>query len=147
MSWRMIAGVILLVVAAGLWWRSSPAAPEPGPAGPVDLSGLWIGETAADDRAAFGAMCEALADVIEYDGSQDAPRLRSGAALDDLRASACDFRMRGQSIGQRQPRVREAVKAFLDKQLGTSGGQIDAAQRGRWVSAYRDLARACDASR
>lgn len=148
MSWRTAAGLLLLATAVGLWWQSLPAQPQPQPAPPgLDLRGLWIGQTAADDCQAFGAMCEALADTIEYDGSLEAPRLKSGAALDDLRAAACDFRMRGVSIGERQPRVRSAVKAFLDERLGTSGGVIDAEQRARWVTAYRELARACNVAR
>ena len=103
---------------------------------------------------AFGAVdrvgitFDELADEIAWDGTLEEPLLRTGVALDDLRIAAREGRMRGTSIGDRQPHVRDAIHAYLDQQLGASGGPVDDAQRAKWVAAYKDLARACrDATR
>jgi hypothetical protein len=86
--------------------------------------------------------------VIAYDGQQAEPRLKSGAAFDDLRRAARELRTRGVSLGARQPAVRDAIKAFLDQQVGTDGGPVDAAQRAKWVAAFRAVGQAAaEASR
>ena len=41
-----------------------------------------------------------------------------------------------------QPHVRAAVGRYLDDSVGKSGGPLDAESRGRWVAAFRELARA-----
>jgi hypothetical protein len=52
------------------------------------------------------------------------------------------------SLGARQPAVRDAIKTFLDAQVGTDGGPVDAAQRAKWVSAFRAVSQAAaEASR
>jgi hypothetical protein len=142
------------VVAAGVLWlasgdRKPPApGPDPAPAG-LDLRGLFIGPTAADDSSTFGALCDELAAVVDHDGSREGgPRLKTGVQFDDLRVAACDGRMRGVSIGARQPKVREAIKAYLEQAVGTSGGPVSVETRRAWVDAYRSIARACaDATR
>jgi twitching motility protein PilT len=39
-----------------------------------------------------------------------------------------------------------AIKAFLDAQVGTDGGPVDAAARAKWVRAFRDIATAAEAA-
>ena len=116
-------------------------APAPGPAPVVglDLRGRFVG---AADAATTAALLEELAGQIEWDGSQTEPRLRTGAAFDDLRRSARELRTRGVSLGARQPAVRDAIKTFLDAEAGTEGGPVDAASRAKWVRAYRAVAQA-----
>lgn len=148
---RLYLAAGFLVLAAGLWLASGDRKPpSPAPPGPssLDLRGLFVGGTAPDDAVTFGALCDELAGVIEYDGRLEAPRLKNAVQFDDLRIAACDARMRGVSIGARQPKVREAIKTFLDQAVGTSGGPVSVEARRQWVDAFRSIARACsDATR
>ena len=118
--------------------RSSNAAPVVG----LDLRGRFVGPDAATDSALTAALLEELAEQIAWDGQQAEPRLKSGAAFDDLRRAARELRCRGVSLGARQPAVRDAIKAFLDAQVGTDGGPVDAGQRAKWVAAFRAVAQA-----
>jgi hypothetical protein len=141
----IIAGGFLLL--AGILWlatgdKTPPPAPTPEPAG-ISLRGLFVGPTAADDAATLAALCDEIAAVIEWDGNLPGPRLKTGVQMDDLRVAAREGRMRGVSIGDRQPHVRKAIHDYLDEQIGVGGGPVDKDQRARWVSAYRDVARAC----
>ena len=144
---RYLIAAVLVVVSVVIYATSSRSPkpePQPVPAG-LDLRGKFRGPTAADDAATLSALCDELADVIAWDAGR---RLKTGVAIDDLRIAAREGRMRGVSIGDRQPHVRDAIHAYLDQQLGASGGPVDDAQRAKWVSAYKDLARACrDATR
>lgn len=142
---RLYLAAGFIVLAAGLWLASgdkTPPSPAPAPSG-LTLRGLFVGSTAPEDAFTFGALCDELASVIEYDGTLQAPRLKNGVQLDDLRMAACDARMKGVSIGARQPKVREAIKTFLDQAVGTSGGPVSVEARRAWVDAFRTIARAC----
>jgi hypothetical protein len=141
---KHVAALALLVAAgiAVLPSRSSTPAPQPVPVPPAfTLRGKFVGESAASDAAIVSALCSELADCIEYDGSHD-QRLKTGVAFDELRVAARELRCKGDSIGARQPKVREAVQKFLDEQVGSSGGPVTPESRAAWVSAFRDLSRA-----
>ena len=146
---------LLAILAAGAMIAFSilesgkqPAPPAPAPVVGLDLRGRIVGPEAAADAAATAALVGELADAIEWDGQQAEPRLRTGAAFDDLRRTARELRCRGVSLGARQPAVRDAIKGFLDAQVGTDGGPVDAGQRAKWVSAFRAVAQAAgEASR
>lgn len=142
---RIIAAGVLVAIA--LFWSMPKRKPEPTPAPPapegLNLRGQFIGPTAPADAAMLAALCGELAEVIEWDGMRDEPRLRSGVAFDDLRVAAREARCRGESIGQRQPHVRKALEDFLVERLGVSGGPVGPQERAKWVAAYRELARAC----
>lgn len=150
---RHLVGIAVLVAAAwyGLAARS-PAGPGPAPApvGPAGLvlAGLFRGPTAADDAATLGALCDQLASCVELDGRLPSPRLKSGVAVNELRIAAREGRMAGESIGDRQPAVRDAIHQYMDRDdvLGPAGGPLDAAQRARWVAAFRSIARASEAA-
>jgi hypothetical protein len=140
---------LLAILAAGAMIafsirESGTPAPAPGPAPVVglDLRGRFVGVDAAADAATTAALLEELAGQIEWDGSQAEPRLRTGAAFDDLRRAARELRTRGVSLGARQPAVRDEIKRFLDAEAGTEGGPVDAAARAKWVKAYRAVAQA-----
>jgi len=142
-SAKKLASVGLVVLALLLMPRSQEGEPTPVPdAGPLNLRGDFIGPTASDDAALIGALCDELADEIEYDGTQPEPYLRSGVAVDDLRKAARVLRCRGISIGDRQPKARDKIATYLDEKVGTDGGPLSAEQRAAWVTAYRDIGRA-----
>jgi hypothetical protein len=137
--------VLALLVAAAIAFMPSRSIPTPAPAPvPPDaftLKGKFIGERASSDASTLSALCSELADCIEYDGLHD-QRLKTGVAFDELRIAAREARCKGDSIGARQPHVREAVHKFLDDAVGASGGPVTPESRAAWVSALRDLARA-----
>jgi len=138
---------IALVLAAVLLMPHGRQSDEPTPApdtGPLLLRGTFLGPSASDDASLVGALCNELADEIEYDGTQpEAERyLRSGVAVDELRKAARILRCRGISIGDRQPQARDLIATYLDKAVGTDGGPLTAETRAAWVSAYRDVGRA-----
>jgi hypothetical protein len=137
--------VLALVVAAAIAFMPSKPAPTPQPVPvPPDaftLKGKFIGERAASDAIIMSELCASLADCIEYDGQHD-QRLKTGVAFDELRIAAREMRCKGESIGARQPQVRDAVHKFLDDSVGSSGGPVTPESRAAWVSALRDLARA-----
>jgi hypothetical protein len=149
MTMRRIAAAALLCVGilAAATSSSSPT-PAPLPPGAFALRGKFIGQEAAADAATLSALCEELAAVIEYDGMQAEPRLKTGAAIDELRIVAREARMKGVSLGDRHPKVRDAIHKYLDESVGTSGGPVGPQDRSRWVATFRDIARACaDAAR
>jgi hypothetical protein len=141
---QYVAAVALLVAAVIAFapQRQAPA-PTPAPAPPdaFTLRGKFIGPTAGSDSSIMAELCGSLADCIEYDGNHD-QRLKTGVAFDELRIAAREMRCRGESIGARQPQVRDAVHKFLDDAVGSSGGPVTPESRAAWVSALRDLSRA-----
>ena len=141
---KHVAALALVVAAAIAFMPSKPVpTPHPVPVPPdaFTLRGKFIGPTAAEDAATMSALCGELAECIEYDGKHD-QRLKTGIAFDDLRIAAREMRCKGESIGARQPQVRDAVHKFLDDSVGSSGGPVTPESRAAWVSALRDLSRA-----
>jgi hypothetical protein len=139
---RQTIAAALLAAAGVAWFASQPGtAPDAAPDSPIRLE--WVGPTAAADRATMGWLCAGLADALEHDGSRSEPKIRSGAQLEELRVTARDGRMRGESIGERQPAARQAIGDYLDREAGKSGGPLDADGRQRWVKAFRGVAAAC----
>jgi hypothetical protein len=126
-----------------------PPAPGPAPVVGLDLRGRFVGPDAAADAAVTAALLEELADKIQWDGlPQDQegrpkePRLRTGAAFDDLRRAARELRCEGVSLGARQPAVKDEIKRYLDAEVGTDGGPVDAKKRSAWVFAFKTIAQA-----
>lgn len=141
---RIALAAGFVVLAAGLWLASGEKAPPPPPQPEgLTLRGLFIGPTAADDAVAFGTLCDSIASAIEFDGTLEVPRLKTGIQFDDLRTTAAAYRMAGVSIGARQPHVRKAIHEYLDEAVGTSGGPVSVDKRRQWVDAFRAIARAC----
>jgi hypothetical protein len=142
---KHLAAVALIVAAAIAFMpsRSSTPTPQPVPVPPdaFSLRGKFIGPTAGSDSSIMAELCGSLADCIEYDGNHD-QRLKTGVAFDELRIAAREMRCRGESIGARQPQVRDAVHKFLDDAVGSSGGPVTPESRAAWVAALRDLSRA-----
>jgi hypothetical protein len=149
---KKLAAAGLLVLALLLMPRPvRDEAPIPDDsAGPIVLRGEFLGPTASEDASLVGALCQELADEIEFDGTQpEAERYyKTGVAVDELRRAARVLRCRGLSIGDRQPKARDSIAAYLDAKVGTDGGPLTPEQRSAWVAAYRDIGRAAtDASK
>jgi hypothetical protein len=141
----LAAGAVLSYLANS---GSREPTPAPMPESDISLRGAFIGPTASADAATLAALTEELAAVVEYDGMQPEPRLRTGAALDDLRMCAREIRLRGDSIGARQPKARAEINRYMTATLGTDGGPVAPEQRAQWVAAFRMIARAAaDAAR
>ena len=146
---KKAAAVVLLIAAVATFANRQPdnqPSPVPVPPDAFTLRGKFTGPTAADDAAMLSALLAELADCIERDAiptpQHPEPRLKTGVAFDDLRIAAREARMRGESLGARQPQVKQAIHQFLDDAVGTSGGPVTPESRAAWVSAYRDLAEA-----
>ena len=147
--------ILALALAAGalVSYVANSGRREPTPAplpdnDVINLRGRFIGPTASHDATVLACLTDELGAIVEYDGMQPEPRLRTGAALDDLRICAREIRLRGDSIGARQPRVRDEISRYMTATLGTDGGPLTPEQRAQWVAAFRTIARAAaDASR
>lgn len=141
------AALVVAAVVVSLPGGESVPTPAP-PAGDLVLTGRFVGPTAAADAATVSALSEELASEIEWDGMQSDPLLKTGVAFDELRTRARELRLRGESIGARQPQVRDAIHGYLDRTVGVSGGPVSSEQRATWVAALREIGRAAsDAAR
>jgi hypothetical protein len=140
-----VALAVAGLVSAFSGSKPSPTPAPPDPAGLV-LRGMFIGPTAGDDAQTFWHLCDELAACLEFDGSQAAPRIKTGAAVEDLRTAARECRMKGESLGARQPKVKAAIQKHLDEVAGDDGGPLSPAARAAWVAAFRDVARAAEAA-
>ena len=137
---RKAAAIGLLVAAAALYLATART-PAPPPAGAIDLTTAFVGPDAATDAATLAGMSDAIADMIEWDGTQAEPFFKTGKSLDQLRTRTRQFMCGGESLGQRHPKVGELVGAYLTDKLGEGGGEITPEQRDAWVAAYREIAR------
>jgi len=148
---RQIAAGCLVALALLLWAFSGgvdDVAPGPVPPNGLVLRGLFVGQNAAQDAAMLSALTGEIGEIIAYDGTLASPRLKTGVAFDDLRIAAREARLRGESLGARQPKVKEAIHAYLDETVGDNGGPVTPADRAKWVAAMKDISRACaDASK
>lgn len=142
----------LLALAGCVYYTQNyvPPAPEPGPEPTpivtLDLRGKFVGETAAEDAAAVSSICDEIARELEWDGKQTEQFFKTGAAFDELRVRTRKMLMKGESLGDRHPLAREAIEQWLNDKAGTSGGPLTPSGRAKWVSAYRDVARAAEAA-
>jgi len=134
-----IAALAVVVFVVMEFGGIAPLPPDPSR---FTLKGKFQGTTAADDAIALSGLCSELAECLLWDGQQEDPRIKSGAAIEDLRVASREARMRGQSIGARQPKVKEAVQAFLDASAGKAGGPLTPEVRAAWVAAFREVGRA-----
>jgi len=144
----LIAGVLAAAaLASAVFTRPAPTPPlpPPEPTGLV-LRGLFQGPTAADDAASFSGLTGELADAIEYDGTRATPRITTGAQVEELRTAAREARMKGESLGARQPRVKAAIQKYLDEHAGTEAGELTPAMRSAWVKSFRDVSTAAEAA-
>jgi len=141
-----------LIVAALLWmnlqakYEPKPDGPSPAPVLDLDLRGVWIGETAAEDAAITETILSDLAWFIEDDAKLAEPRLKAGQQLSELRMRARQGATRGVSLAERQPRAIDAISAYLDREIGDKGGPLTPEDRAKWVRAFRSVSAAAGAS-
>lgn len=151
--------LLLIVVAAAVFFFSrqpgSPL-PQPSPApavGPNMVRAFSTNDNRAEAKAhmhAFATMQDALADLLEYDGKLDKPRLTTGVQVDDFQRAVREYRMKGWSFGYRYPDLRTELQTWFDGQVGDSGGSIDVddaghpnGRRQKWIQALRTCAASC----
>ena len=139
--------LLIISVLFGLWYFIHQAdtpkpTPEPQPAGELDLSGAFVGDSAAHDAAIVSALAGELADVIEFDRDQPEPLLTTGIRLDELRRRSRQFRCDGECLSDKHPVLAQRVGEYLDDKLGNSGGPVTPDQLSKWVAAYREIERA-----
>ena len=143
MNTRSRLTACLLAVAVAAYFIPATA-PTPQPDGELNLSKAFSGLTALEDASLVSALCGEIADVIDWDALMGSPVLTTGHKLDTLRTRSREMFCRGESIGDRQPKMRDLVAKFLDSRLGVSGGPVTPEQRAAWVAAYREIARAAN---
>lgn len=144
---RHVIGAALVASLAFVWagrGRVEPTpAPGPAPDAPITLVGKFSPTPdAAADAARMEALFGEIADDLEWDAMEPEPLYKNGVAFDELRVRAFDMRMKGESLGARHPRVRDEIRAYLDRTAGTSGGPLTPAQKAAWVAAFREVKRA-----
>lgn len=144
---RHVIGAALVASLAFVWagrGRMEPTpAPGPAPDAPITLVGKFSPTPeAAADAARMEALFGEIADDLEWDAMEPEPLYKNGVAFDELRVRAFDMRMKGESLGARHPRVRDEIRAYLDRTAGTSGGPLTPAQKATWVAAFREVKRA-----
>jgi hypothetical protein len=147
---RHLAAAALVAAAAWSYVASSPATPAPSPApdpAALTLRGKFVGPDAARDAALVAALCTELANEIEWDASQPEPLIRTGVAFDELRVRSRVLLCRGESLGAKHPLARQAIEDYLNTVAGTAGGPLTPEQKAKWISAYREVARAAEAAR
>lgn len=142
---RLIGIAVLVAACVNAYVEYQTVAPVPAPVeNDIPLKGLFIGPTAGEDALLMAALCEEVASEIEWDGMQEDPVLNTGIQYDLLRVRARNLFLRGDSIGERQPHVADAVGEYLTNKLGVSGGPVTPEKRAKWVTAYRELARSAE---
>jgi hypothetical protein len=145
---RVVLAGVLLVLGLAAWRGERTPQPTPAPGGELELRGKFVGPEASEDAATTAALCEEIASEIEWDSMQAEPFYTAGIHFDTLRTRARQLRCRGVSLGEKHPRARDAVEAYLVEKLGKSGGPVSPEQRAAWIAAYREIARAAaDAAR
>lgn len=147
---RHYAAIALGAAALISYASRSPASPQPAPPAPdttrLDLRGTFVGPDAAVDAATTAAMCNELADELQWDGSDGEAFIKTGVAFDELRTRTRKLRCKGESLGDKHPRARAAIEAYLNANAGTSGGPLTPEAKAKWVSAYREVAKAAEAA-
>lgn len=133
-----LAAIAVVMLAA----PSAPPKPKPDVPTKLVLKGKFVGSTAAEDAASLAALTDELGRIIQDDGKREQPRLKTGVQFDELRVIARESRTRGVSIGQRQPKVRDEIRHFMEEALGISGGPVSAEQRAKWVDAMFEISKA-----
>lgn len=149
----LLLAVILLPWGLMAWSHlSRPSqAPETPPAVEgIDLRGRFVGEHAAEDAATVAVLTLQTAEAVhddgqidfDGDGSVDEPRLLTGRQIWELRNLMRAYHTGGVLLGDRQPMVRDAIKAYLDERCGKSSGPVTPETKAVWEDAFRTINRA-----
>ena len=155
----LLLGAILLpwglLAFSHLGAKPAPGpAPEPTPASGLDLRGKFVGPHAAEDASLTAAITGQVADGlktdgkvdIDGDGKIDPPRLKTGRQVWELRNVMRAYLTGGVLLGDRQPMVRDAIKAYLDQECGKSPGDLTDESKATWERAFREIHDAASAA-
>ena len=149
----LLLGAILLPWGLMAWSHVHKTSPDPGPSPAVDgidLRGRFVGEHAAEDAATVAVLTLQTAEAVhddgkidfDGDGRIDEPRLLTGRQIWELRNLMRAYQTGGVLLGERQPMVRDAIKAYLDERCGKSSGELTPEQKAAWEDAFRVINRA-----
>jgi hypothetical protein len=149
----LLLGAILLPWGLMAWSHVHRTSPDPGPSPAVegiDLRGKFVGEHAAEDASTVAVLTLQTADAIhddgridfDGDGRIDEPRLLTGRQIWELRNLMRAYHTGGVLLGDRQPMVRDAIKAYLDERCGKSSGEVTSETKAVWEDAFRVIHRA-----
>jgi len=144
-----------LIVAALLWmnlqakYEPKPDTPSPAVEG-IDLRGKFVGEHAAEDASTVAVLTLQTAEAIhddgqidfDGDGRIDEPRLLTGRQIWELRNLMRAYHTGGELLGDRQPKVRDEIKKYLDERCGKSSGPVTPETKAVWEDAFRVIHRA-----
>jgi len=128
------------LVGAAVMLSDSGEQPVPPAPAALDLSAVFAHEDGAKDCLIVAEMCDSIADIIEWDGMQPDPLLATGVQLDEMRTRTRELMIKGESLGEKYPALRDAEACYLDEKVGNSGGVVTPAGRAAWVAAYRAIA-------
>lgn len=138
---------IVALFAAAFFFGGADSPTGGDDPGPPDMRQVFAANKDRDEARlhayAMGAICDSIADVIEFDGSLDSPHYTTGVQLEELRTLTRKYRMRGWSFVGSYPAIAATMEDFLNQKIGKNGGKIDAEARKRWVEAYRQIGKSC----
>lgn len=129
----------LLCLGAWHLGRTSAPKPEELPSSGLNLRGQFVGPTASQDAASFSTLCDELAIELEEDGRRPQPWITTGIQIEEIRSRAREGRMRGESMGARQPHVKKLVGDYMTQRLGVDPGELK--NRDVWVATFREIAK------
>ena len=149
----ILLGAILLPWGLMAWSHVHRTSPDPGPSPAVDgidLRGKFVGSHADEDAATVAVLTLQTAEAVhddgridfDGDGRIDEARLLTGRQIWELRNLMRAYLTGGVLLGDRQPMVRDAIKAYLDERCGKSSGEVTAETKAVWEDAFRVIHRA-----
>lgn len=118
--------------------------PAPPPVEDLWLRGKFVGPTAGEDAAMVAGLTAELALILEYDSTLPRPRITTGIQADELRRSAREMRLRGDSLAARQPKAVMAIAEHMQRSLGDEGGPLTPDTKTSWIIEYRAISRAAE---
>ena len=149
----LLLAAILLPWGLMAWSHVHKTSPDPNPSPAVegiDLRGKFVGEHAAEDASTVAVLTLQTAEAIhddgqidfDGDGRTDEPRLVTGRQIWELRNLMRAYHTGGELLGDRQPKVRDEIKRYLDERCGKSSGPVTPDTKAVWEDAFRVINRA-----
>lgn len=146
---KRLIGAGLLVAATALHTNSTPSGPAPIPLPPdaPNMQPVFSGNQnkpeARQHASSAAGLFSALADMLEYDGSLNTPKITSGKQLQTQRITTRDYMMQGWSFNKNYQSFGDTIQKYLDSHAGVEPGPLNPDARKKWIDSYRILGRAC----
>jgi hypothetical protein len=139
--WPLLVGVLIL---GAMGFMQTDTSLKPKPKGP-DMRRVFNGTFRARlDARRFGTLCRSLHDGLAMDWKQEKPHITTGAQVDNLRIIARRQQTGGKSYLELYPDLKAVLEAHFEEHVGKSGGPLTPETKTRWLSAFSELAEACD---